>query len=102
MIDIPLLISIAEIKKKASRHGSMSQRWWQNRIYGLQFGTLGDSFSLSYAFVLEAIRGTETALENPKVSRSAKNNLRGYLNGLRDAKLAIEQRQKEGVVNGHL
>jgi len=75
----------------------MSQRWWQNRIYGLQFGTLGDSFSLSYAFVLEAIRGTETALENPKVSRSAKNNLKGYASGLQDAKQAIEEVRNQSV-----
>ena len=93
-IDIPLLIGISEIKKQASRHGSMSQRWWQNRIYGLQFATHGEPPPKLRSYVLEAITVTEAALENPNVSRSAKNNLRGYLNGLRDAKLAIAQQQK--------
>jgi hypothetical protein len=117
MIDLTLLIAIAEIKKKASRHGSMSQRWWQNRIYGLQFGVPSrwldkvrespvriENILNEYwrnrdmiVYAKEAIFSTEMALENPKVSRSAKNNLKGYLNGLRDAKLAIEQQHKEGA-----
>jgi hypothetical protein len=97
MIDLILLIQLAEIKKKASRHGSMSQRWWQNRIYGLQFGLPDDVWHDSFMFVQRAIVATEAHMKAPKVSRSSKNNLRGYLNGLRDAKLAIEQRQKEGA-----
>lgn len=92
-LDIPLLIAVAEIKKQSSRHGSMSQRWWQNRIYGLQFATHNAPPPTLRTYVLEAIRATETNLENPNVSRSAKNNLKGYLNGLRDAKLALEQQE---------
>lgn len=98
MIDIPLLIAIAEIKKKSSRHGSMSQRWWQNRIYGLQFGTLGDSYKQTSMFIMEAIYSTKMALGDHRLSRSSKNNLRAYLTGLEDANQAIEQRQKEGEI----
>jgi hypothetical protein len=96
---LSLLIDIAEIKKKASRHGSMSQRWWQNRIYGLQFGTHSEPTDRLRLFVREAVINTEMALENPKVTRTNKNNLRGFLNGLRDAKLAIEQQAEHAQAN---
>lgn len=99
MIDIPLLIAIAEIKKKASRHGSMSQRWWQNRIYGLQFGTADEPLARCRIYVHEAIVCTEMALVNPLVTRSNKNNLRGYRSGLDDAKLSIEQRGTHALAN---
>jgi hypothetical protein len=99
MIDLILLIQLAEIKKKASRHGSMSQRWWQNRIYGLQFGTVDEPLARCRMYVHEAITCTEAALTNPKVSRSNKNNLRGFLNGLHEAKLSIEQRLTLGRLN---
>jgi hypothetical protein len=96
---LQLQIDIAEIKKKASRHGSMSQRWWQNRIYGLQFGTHSEPPDRLRMFVREAVISAEMSLANPKVTRTNKNNLRGFINGLRDAKLAIEQQLTLGHLN---
>lgn len=81
MIDIPLLIGIAEIKKQASRHGSMAQRWWQNRIYGLRFFEHGE-------LIADTVRLAEAALLDPATGRARQNTLKGFLNGLRDASLA--------------